>query len=465
MSTYVMSDIHGNYRAYKAMLEKINFNREDMLYILGDILDRGPNPIRIILDLMERFNVEVIAGNHCVMACECLAFLTKEITSESIAEIDEEMIQKLLSWQQNGGISTTDEFHKCSREMQREIVDFISDFELYDEIEVNGQKFVLVHAGLGNFMPNKELWKYELNDLIWERPDYEKELEESMKTIEEGDILTGTVISVDEKEVILDLKYYAEGVIPAENYSREPGFSLKDEVHEGDEVSATVVRKDDGQGNILLSRVEAVDVLAWDKLKELKESGEVLDVVVKGITNAGVIAYVEGVRGFIPASKLALNYVEDTEEYLNKPIQVQVLDVDKESKKLILSAKEILRAKAEEERKNKVSNLEIGLVTEGTVESLQPYGAFVNLGNGLSGLVHISQICEKRIKKPSEVLAVGDTVKVKVTAIKDGKLSLSIKEATDMMAKEIEEEVYEVPDAGEQATTSLGSLFANIKLD
>ena len=81
--------------------------------------------------------------------------------------------------------------------------------------------------------------------------DYEKELEESMKTIEEGDILTGTVISVDEKEVILDLKYYAEGVIPAENYSREPGFSLKDEVHEGDEVSATVVRKDDGHGNIV----------------------------------------------------------------------------------------------------------------------------------------------------------------------------------------------------------------------
>ena len=226
-----------------------------------------------------------------------------------------------------------------------------------------------------------------------------------------------------------------------------------------------ITETDDGHGNILLSRVEASDILAWDKLEELKKSGEIINVVVKGITNAGVIAYVEGVRGFIPASKLALGYVEDTEEYLNKPIQVQVIDVDKDSKKLILSAKEILRAKAEEERKNKVSNLEIGLVTEGTVESLQPYGAFVDLGNGLSGLVHISQICEKRIKKPSEVLAVGDKVKVKVTAIKDGKLSLSIKEASDMMAKEIEEEVYEVPDAGQQATTSLGSLFANIKLD
>ena len=206
-------------------------------------------------------------------------------------------------------------------------------------------------------------------------------------------------------------------------------------------------------------------MLAWDKLKELKDSKEVIDVVVKGIVNGGVIAYVEGVRGFIPASKLALNYVEDTNEYLNKPIQVQVFDIDKEKGRLILSAKEILREKAEEERKTKSSNVQVGLVTEGVVESLQPYGAFVDLGNGLSGLVHISQICEKRIKKPSEVLTVGDKVKVKVTAVKDGKLSLSIKEATDMMAKEIEEEVIELPDSKEEASTSLGALFANIKLD
>lgn len=294
--------------------------------------------------------------------------------------------------------------------------------------------------------------------------DFETELEASFKKIDEGDIITGTVISVDEKEVVLDLKYYAEGIIPAEDFSREPGFSLKEEVHVGDEVSATVVRKDDGNGNILLSRVEASDVLAWDKLKELKASGEIIDVVVKGIVNGGVIAYVEDVRGFIPASKLALEYVEDTNEYLNKHIQVQVIDVDKDKQRLILSAKEILREKAEEERKAKVSNVEVGFVTEGVVESLQPYGAFVNLGNGLSGLVHISQICEKRIKKPSEVLTVGDKVKVKVTAVKDGKLSLSIKEATDMMAKEVEEEVVELPDAGEEATTTLGSLFANIKL-
>lgn len=295
--------------------------------------------------------------------------------------------------------------------------------------------------------------------------DFEQELEDSFKKIEEGDIIAGTVVSVDETGVVLDLKYYAEGFIPAEEFSREPGFNIKEAVQPGEEIQATVLRKDDGQGNILLSRAEAADVLAWDKLKEFQESGEALDVVVKGIVNGGAIAYVEGVRGFIPASKLALNYVEDTEEYLNKPLQVQVIDVDKEKKRLVLSAKELLREKAEKERRNKISNIEVGFVTEGTVESLQPYGAFVDLGNGISGLVHISQICEKRIKKPSEAISVGDKVKVKVIAIKDGKLSLSIKEASDLMAKEVEEETFELPESGEEATTSLGSLFANIKLD
>ena len=294
--------------------------------------------------------------------------------------------------------------------------------------------------------------------------DYEKELEASFKKIEEGDILTGTVISVDENEVVLDLKYYAEGIIPAADYSREPGFNLKESVQPGDEVSATVVKTDDGHGNILLSKVEANDVLSWEKLKELKNSGEVIDVVVKGVVKGGVVAYVEDVRGFIPASKLSLSYVEDTSDYLNQHIQVQVADVDKAANKLILSAKEILRKKEQEEREQLISNMQVGLVTEGTVETLQPYGAFVSLGNGLSGLVHVSQISQKRISKPSEVLKEGDKVKVKIIAIKDGKISLSMKALEELPAEEIKEETYKLPDSNEQATTSLASLFANIKL-
>ena len=293
--------------------------------------------------------------------------------------------------------------------------------------------------------------------------DFENELDASFRKIEEGDIVTGTVVSVDETEVTLDLNYFTGGVIALADYSREPGFSLKDNVHVGDQVQAAVKNKDD-HGNIRLSRIEANDVLSWEKLQQLKDSGEVIDVVVKSVVKGGAVAYVEDVRGFIPASKLALGYVENTEEYLNKTLQVQVIDVDKEAKKLVLSARDVLRKKAREDQKNVINNIQVGLVTEAKVETLQPYGAFVRLDNGASGLVHVSQIANRRIKEPSEVLSVGDTVKVKVIKIKDGKLSLSIKDADSTAPAEVKEERVVIPQSGEEATTSLGSLFEGLDL-
>ena len=174
MSTYVISDIHGNYNAYMDMLKKIQFDDDDILYILGDILDRGPNPIQIILDVMKRPNVEVLAGNHCVMALECLSFLLKEITQESLVDLDSEMFGKLLNWRQNGASTTLKEFLQCDKTTQRDILAFISELDVYDEIEVAGKTYILVHAGLGNFSLEKQLWEYELNELVWDRPDYEK---------------------------------------------------------------------------------------------------------------------------------------------------------------------------------------------------------------------------------------------------------------------------------------------------
>lgn len=293
--------------------------------------------------------------------------------------------------------------------------------------------------------------------------DYATELEASFRKVQEGDVLTGTVIGVSETEVTLDLKYYTEGIIRLEDYSEDPAFSIKEDVKVGEEVTATVLRPDDGQGHILLSRKAAAAEMAWKKVAEYLENETVLDVKVGGVVNAGVIAYVEGLRGFIPASKLSLSYVENLEDFLNKEIQVRVITVDPEKKKLVLSAKEILREKAAEARKAKISNVEVGLVTEGKVESIQPYGAFIDLGDGLSGLVHVSQISEKRIKSPDVVLKVGDKVKVKVIAIKDGKLSLSMKALNDVAAEEIREEKVVLPKT-EELTTSLGDLFKNIKL-
>ncbi|EET62158.1 S1 RNA binding domain protein [Marvinbryantia formatexigens DSM 14469] len=293
--------------------------------------------------------------------------------------------------------------------------------------------------------------------------DYEAELNASLKQIHEGDVLTGTVIGVSDTEVTLDLKYYTEGVIRVEDFTDDPNFNVKEEVHIGDEISATVVRRDGGQGQIMLSRKEANDVLAWDRLKTLMEKQTIIKTKVAGVVKAGVVVYVEGIRGFVPASKLSLNYVENLEEWLGKEVELRVIDVNEEDKKLILSAREILREREAEEKKARISNVEVGLVTEGTVESLQPYGAFINLGNGLSGLVHVSQISEKRIKSPSAVLKVGDKVKVKVIAVKDGKLSLSMKALQDVAAEEIQEETIELPKS-EDVSTNLGSLFAKLKL-
>lgn len=295
--------------------------------------------------------------------------------------------------------------------------------------------------------------------------DYKEELEASFKQIHEGDILTGTVIGVSESAITLDLKYYTDGIIRLEDFTNDPNFNLAEDIHVGDEISATVIRRDDGEGHILLSAKEANEVLAWDKLRKYKEEGTNLKVKIAGIVKSGVVAYLEGIRGFIPASKLDLNYVEEDalNDWLGKEIEVRVITADEDDDHLVLSAREILREKAAEERKAKISNVEIGLVTEGTVESIQPYGAFIDLGNGLSGLVHVSQICEKRIKTPAAVLKVGDKVKVKVINMKDGKLSLSMKALNDVAAEEIQEETIELPES-EAVTTSLGSLFANIKL-
>lgn len=170
---------------------------------------------------------------------------------------------------------------------------------------------------------------------------------------------------------------------------------------------------------------------------------------------------VEGLRGFIPASRLSLSYIDDLESYLLKDIEVQVIDVDQAENKLVLSARELLKEKERKAKEEKISNLQVGAVMTGTVDSLQTYGAFIQLEDGLSGLVHISQISQKRIKSPKDVLNVGDEVQVKVIGIKDGKISLSMKALEEVEEEPVEK--VEIPKA-EEIGTSLGDLFKNIQL-
>ncbi len=290
--------------------------------------------------------------------------------------------------------------------------------------------------------------------------DYTKELEASFRTINEGDVISGTVIDVNETGVTLDLGYYAPGVIGAADLSRDPAFSILADVHVGDTLEGTVVKKDDGAGNIVLSCVEAAETLGWDRLRQYLEEKTVLTVKVSEAVNQGVVAFVEGIRGFIPASQLALDYVEETEGFVGKTLRVRVITVDSDREKLVLSAKDVLKEEEAERLNHKISMIVPGTVLEGRVESLMPYGAFVDLGDGLSGLVHISQISQKRLKKPSEALSVGDVVRVKVLNTNDNKISLSIRAAAESAEPdEIEEKQAEEYSSKESVGTSLGDLL------
>ena len=294
--------------------------------------------------------------------------------------------------------------------------------------------------------------------------DYERELERSFRTINEGDIISGTVIAVSEEEVTLDLNYYTQGIIKVENLSNDPTFDVFAEVSVGDVIEATVVKLDDGNGSIELSKKEANDVLAWDKLKEMMAQDTIVKVRIKESVKGGVVTYLEGIRAFIPASQIASDYVEDTQSWVGKEIEAKITTVDKDKQKLVLSGKVVARAKEEEARNHKISMMVPGSVLEGTVESIMPYGAFISLGNGISGLVHISQICQKRIASANEVLKEGQKVKVKVLNTNDNKVSLSM--------KALEEEMVDTEDAGEveeyisneTAGTSLGNLLSKLKL-
>ena len=203
------------------------------------------------------------------------------------------------------------------------------------------------------------------------------------------------------------------------------------------------------------------DANPWNRVAEYMENKTILTVKVEGVVNGGVIAMVEGLRGFVPASKLSLSYIEDLETYLLKDIEVRVIDVDQANNRLVLSAREILKEKEKRAQKEKIANIKIGTVMEGTVETLQNYGAFVKLENGLSGLVHVSQISQKRVKAPSDVLRTGDNVTVKIIGVKDGKISLSMKALEEVPEEKVEK--VDIPKS-ENIGTNLGDLFKNLNL-
>lgn len=297
--------------------------------------------------------------------------------------------------------------------------------------------------------------------------DFENEINASFRRFCTGERVTGTAVSVEEDEVLVDLNSFAQGVIPAGEYSDDPSFHAMDEIRTGDSLTCIVLEPEDGQGRVLLSLRETRREEAWEKMEQAQEDRTVVNVKIREAVNAGVITYIEGLRAFIPASQLSMEYVTDVEAYIGENLDVMVITADREKHKLVLSAKEVQRECLAREKEEKLNALQKGYVTEGVIDRIEPYGCFVTFGEGLTGLVHISQICNKFLHSPNEVVKLGQMVKVKILDVEDGKIRLSMKQAEDI-APEVQmdqEEQVSLEYHDEEAGTSLASLLAGIKIE
>lgn len=274
--------------------------------------------------------------------------------------------------------------------------------------------------------------------------DFEHDIEQSFQVLREGDILEVTIIGVSDTEVTVDLDYYTEGIIPLEECSDDPSFSIKKDMVIGETVKAMVLDPENTNGNVLLSMREANNILVWDELKEDLEDGTVFDVKISEAVPSGVIGYVKGIRAFIPASQLALTYVEDTESYIGMTVSAVIITADKKEQRLVLSAKMIEKERALAEKTQRIGRLMTGDIVEGSITRMESYGVFIDIGEGLTGLCHISQITNKFIKSPKEEVKLGQKVKAKIIKIEGDRISLSIK-ALKEDAPEQEDDNYEIP--------------------
>ncbi|NLJ90718.1 MAG: S1 RNA-binding domain-containing protein [Clostridiales bacterium] len=275
------------------------------------------------------------------------------------------------------------------------------------------------------------------NEDVPSMEDFKDQIEQSFHKFNVGDIVKCSVVGVSDTEVIVDLGSYAEGLIKVADYSSIPNFSLKDNVTVGEEIHAKIIKDDDGEGNILLSKKQADFVLAWEKLQEYLDNGDILNVKIAQSVKGGVLTYVEGIRGFIPASQLSVSYVENLDEWVGKEVEAVVITVDENENRLVLSSKQVELDKINKEKQEMLEGLEEGLTLKGVVDNIVPYGAFVKLENNLSGLVHISQLSDKFIKSPNEVVKEGQEVTVRVISVKDGKINLTMKSLEDATKEEV----------------------------
>src|ERR687895_546779 len=270
--------------------------------------------------------------------------------------------------------------------------------------------------------------------------------------LNEGEVVHGTVVRVDKDEVLVDIGYKSEGVIPVSELSIRRSVNPADEVSLGDEVDALVLTKEDAEGRLILSKKRARFELAWKAIEQAAESGEPVIGRVIEVVKGGLILDL-GVRGFLPASLVDIRRVQDLDEFMGKELRAKVIELNRSRNNVVLSRRAVLEDERKEMRQAILDRLNPGDVVEGTISNIVDFGAFVDL-DGMDGLIHISELSWSHVNHPSEVLEIGQNVRVKVLDIDRDRQRLSLG------LKRVEEGAVPKPraDGAESvhATASLG---------
>jgi small subunit ribosomal protein S1 len=246
----------------------------------------------------------------------------------------------------------------------------------------------------------------------------------TMQPFEEGEVVTGNVVRIDKDEVLVDIGYKSEGVIPANELSIRKSVDPREEVSLGEEVDAMVLTKEDQDGRLIMSKKRARFEKAWRRIEAAAESGEPVMGSVIEVVKGGLIIDL-GVRGFLPASLVDIRRVPNLDEYLGTQIETKVIELNRSRNNVVLSRRAVLEEERKEVRQQILDRLQPGLVVEGQISNIVDFGAFVDL-DGIDGLIHISELSWSHVNHPSEILNIGDTVQVKVLDIDRDRQRISL---------------------------------------
>jgi small subunit ribosomal protein S1 len=255
--------------------------------------------------------------------------------------------------------------------------------------------------------------------------------ESSIKHFDEGDIVAGKVVRVDKDEVLLDIGYKSEGVIPARELTIKHDTDPREVVHVGDEIEALVTQKEDKEGRLILSKKKAQYERAWGQIEKVMNEEGVVEGTVIEVVKGGLILDI-GLRGFLPASLVEMRRVRDLHPYVGRKLEAKIIELDRNRNNVVLSRRKYLEEAQSEGRKKFLEDLKKGEVRKGTVSSIVNFGAFVDLG-GVDGLVHVSELSWKHVEHPSEVVQVGQEVEVEVLDVdlERDRISLSLKKTQE----------------------------------